>query len=162
MIRPVRIPPPSPFLEEACALCKQPFAPNDEVVVCPVDEARHHVQCWRANHNKCSAFGCRGQGEVAETAESPTTTEPTSTRVVTLQSPSSEQRSKIITMPSTQYGCGYNCLLISIAITILIFAFSCFGLWLIADSLMGCGTDYIGPFCIPPTPTPLSMIFLWL
>jgi hypothetical protein len=55
----------SPFLGEACALCKQPLAPGDELIVCPEDAARHHSQCWQANGNKCSAYGCRGRGPIA-------------------------------------------------------------------------------------------------
>ncbi len=160
MVRLIRVPPPSPFLEEACALCKQPFAPGDEVVVCPMDEARHHVQCWQANQNRCSALGCNGRGEVEpETAVPPTPSSqppPGDARVVTVQSPG--QRSKVITMPSTQYGCSYTCLLLSIAIAILLFSVGCFGLWLIADYVVGCGLhmDYGGLSC-PPTATPTLM-----
>ena len=65
-IKPVVVDKRSPFLGEACALCKQPLSPGDELAICPEDATRHHAHCWRANGNKCTAYGCTGHGELLE------------------------------------------------------------------------------------------------
>jgi hypothetical protein len=54
-----------PFVGAECALCKQPFNPGDEIIVCPVDQVGHHVPCWQANANRCASLGCAGSGSVA-------------------------------------------------------------------------------------------------
>lgn len=64
MIRPHRLDESSAFLGQNCALCKQEFASGDEIVICPEDGSRHHVHCWEANNNHCTAYGCKGEGEV--------------------------------------------------------------------------------------------------
>jgi hypothetical protein len=125
-IRPVPVDKRSPFLGEACALCKQPFAPGDELAICPEDATRHHVHCWRAYGNKCTAYGCTGRGEVmGEEQES-------GSRVHT----AADADSKVQTLPARSFHCAQSCLVIAIAISIIIFAISCFGLWAIADYLM--------------------------
>lgn len=120
MIRPIRIDKQSVFLGQQCALCKDPFAPGDEVVICPEDGSRHHSQCWQANGSHCAAFGCEGEGEL-----------PTSGRVVSGRPRNG--RSKVIVRPGTNFGCGGNCLLLSIAFAIVVIALSCFGLWAMLD-----------------------------
>lgn len=69
MVRAIRIGEGSTFIGQACALCKQEFGAGDEVVICPEDGARHHLHCWQANGNKCTAYGCRGAGAVTVIAD---------------------------------------------------------------------------------------------
>lgn len=117
----------SPFLGEECALCKDPFAPGEEIVICPDDGSRHHDHCWVANGNKCAAYGCAGQGALGEATEEGS-----------LPPPFAEERNgrRVITRPSSSFGCGQSCLLIAIAISIIFFSIGCFGLWAIFDYLM--------------------------
>lgn len=127
-VRPITIDKSNPFLGEECALCKHPFAPGEEIVICPEDATRHHAHCWQANNNHCTALGCTGQGLVI---------------AIPAAAPRSDSRPRVIphsttvhTLPSRSFHLAQSCLLISIAIAILIFAFSCFGLWAIADFIM--------------------------
>ncbi|MCP4363253.1 MAG: hypothetical protein GY796_35070 [Chloroflexi bacterium] len=119
MLTPAIIDKQSPFLGEECALCKDPFAPGEEVVICPEDGSCHHAHCWVANGHQCAAFGCAGHGRLS--TESP--------------HPSSPQRT-VVTRPSSSFGYGQTCLLLAIAIAIIFFSIGCFGLWAIADYLM--------------------------
>lgn len=127
-LAPVSIDKGSPFLGEDCALCKQPFAPGDEIIVCPEDATRHHVQCWRANGNKCSAYGCLGRGAAASSPAAP----PPDERLESRRSGDS----KVYTRPTASFHCAQSCLLIAVGISILLFAIGCFGLWAIADYIM--------------------------
>jgi hypothetical protein len=133
-LRPVLVDKRSPFLGEACALCKQPFGPGDELVVCPEDATRHHVYCWRAHGDKCTAYGCEGRGEVL-----------TDARIVSggLRNRRGEDRSeaKVQTLPARGFHCAQSCLLIAIAVAIILFAIGCFGLWAIADYIV---TELLG------------------
>ncbi len=123
-IRPVPVDKKSPFLGEACALCKQPFAPGDELAICPEDATRHHVHCWRAYGNKCTAYGCMGRGEIMGDVPA------SGGRVETASD------SKVQTLPARSFHCAQSCLVIAIAVSIILFAIGCFGLWAIADYLM--------------------------
>lgn len=136
MLSPVTVTKQSPFLGEECALCKNPFAPGDEVVICRDDGSRHHTHCWRANGSKCAAYGCRGRGEI-EVPDTPTpeplrqqpenqplTSQPPTTNPTRLQ------------RTANRWGCGQGCLLVAIAIAIIFFSIGCFGLWAIADYIM--------------------------
>lgn len=141
MIRPTLIDKQSPFLGESCALCKEPFAPGEEIIICPDDATRHHVHCWVANGNKCTAYGCSGRGEPIlpepyreepeededELDEAEQEDEPNVVRT---------PRRKVRTMPSTSFGCAQGCLYLAIAFAIVVIALSCFGLWAIFDYLM--------------------------
>jgi hypothetical protein len=129
-LKPVRVDKQSPFMGEDCALCKQPLAPGDEIIICPEDAARHHAHCWRANRNKCSAYGCLGQGEIEAPPPEREQRRPSRTA-----STSSEQ-SRVKTMPSSSFHCAQSCLVIAIAVAIIFFAVGCFGLWAIADYIM--------------------------
>ncbi len=133
-LRPVLIDKRSPFLGEACALCKQPFGPGDELVVCPKDATRHHVHCWRAHGNRCTAYGCDGHGEVL-----------TGARIVSGgrgNAPREERgEAKVQTLPARGFHCAQSCLLIAIAVAIILFAIGCFGLWAIADYIV---TEILG------------------
>ena len=136
MLSPVTITKQSPFLGEECALCKNPFAPGDEVIVCPDDGSRHHTHCWRANGNKCAAYGCRGRGEI----ESPDAPAPEPPPPQPENQPPNNQQP--VTNPTRiqrtarRFGCGQGCLLVAIAIAIIFFSIGCFGLWAIADFIM--------------------------
>lgn len=123
-LRPVPVDKQSPFIGEACALCKQPFAPGDELAICPEDATRHHVHCWRAYGNKCTAYGCMGRGEIIGQEEESTSRVHTSSD------------SKVQTLPARSFHCAQSCLVIAIAVSIILFAIGCFGLWAIADYLM--------------------------
>lgn len=154
MIRPHHIGEESAFLGQNCALCKQEFTPGDDIVVCPEDGSRHHVRCWQANGNKCTAYGCTGTGAVGVPAllrprnqGSPRPRAPRRPTIITQDSapprPASAARpipnapgSKVRTLPAGGIGCAQTCLLIAIAIAIVLFALGCFGLWAIADYLM--------------------------
>ena len=128
-IRPVVVDKQSPFLGEACALCKQPFGPEDELAICPEDATRHHVRCWQANGNKCTAYGCMGHGEIAGARPVVTTT---ATRFRAGQ----QDEAKVQTLPSRSFHCAQSCLLVTIALAIILIAVGCFGLWAIADYIM--------------------------
>ncbi len=145
MIRPLKVSQTSAFIDQQCALCKEHFRPGDEIVICPEDGARHHAACWEANGNKCSAFGCTGNGRL-QSAQSPPTP-PTRPRVVDMPTDEVEPRSKVRVLPSSSLGCAQTCLILSIALAIIIIAFSCFGLWAIADYILlnKLGWDYRAP-----------------
>ena len=64
MVRPTIATKENEYVGEDCALCKQPFAPEMELVVCPKDGALHHTYCWEENHNHCTALACEGQGVI--------------------------------------------------------------------------------------------------
>jgi len=143
-IRPILVDEESPFRGEGCALCKESFDTGDEIVICPDDGSRHHVHCWRANGNHCTAYGCTGFGEIL-----PRHTRPRRRRQsrVVAQGEASA-RSKVRTMPSSSMGCAQTCLIISIAIAIVLIAAACFGLWAIADYILieEMGWQYRAPF----------------
>lgn len=127
-LKPVTVDKRSAFLGEACALCKQPLGPGDEIIICPEDATRHHVHCWCANSNKCTAYGCSGHGEVES-------------RSTVIEGPGGRRTvvtgdSKVQTLPTRGFHCAQSCLLISIALAIVLFAVACFGLWAIADYIM--------------------------
>ncbi len=128
-IRPVVVDKRSPFIGEACALCKEPLAPGDELAICPEDATRHHVRCWRAYGDRCSAYGCTGHGEVLDSADYG------NARIRTVRR-GEEGEVKIQTLPERSFHCAQSCLLISIAVAIILFAIGCFGLWAIADYVM--------------------------
>lgn len=136
---PVVIDKRSPFLGEACALCKEPFAPGDELIICPEDATRHHARCWRANGNKCTAYGCTGYGEIQQSRPVPRGR--ARGRVETPQ-----PDAKVQTLPASSFHCAQSCLLVAIAVAIILFAIGCFGLWAIADYIMieVMGWDYRG------------------
>ena len=127
-LTPVLIDKRSPFLGEACALCKQPFAPGDEAVICPEDATRHHLHCWRANGDKCTAYGCQGKGRVDA---APTPADGSFGTNITRTADS-----KVQTLPTRGFHCAQSCLLLAIALAIILFAIGCFGLWAIADYIM--------------------------
>jgi len=134
MIRPLKVSQTSAFLDQQCALCKERFIAGDEIVICPEDGARHHAQCWEANGYKCSAFGCKGNGRLQAPDVSPS---PASRpRVIDHPVEEPETRSKVRVLPSSSLGCAQTCLLLSIALAIVIMAFSCFGLWAITDYIL--------------------------
>jgi hypothetical protein len=124
----------SPFLGEDCALCKNPFAPGDTVIVCPADGSRHHTHCWRANGNKCAAYGCLGHGEMETAAPSLPEPEPT-TQTNQLPATNTHTNGRL-QQTARRLGCGQGCLLVGIAIAIIFFSIGCFGLWAIADYIM--------------------------
>lgn len=150
VIRPIPLDEHSPFLEESCALCKEPFSLGDEIVVCPDDATRHHVLCWEANNNHCTAYGCTGRGEVSyDDDEDVIVEEPVlepdaidsiafRRRAATGNGRVSEPRpgSKVRTMPSSTFGCAQGCMVLAVALAIVLMSVSCFGLWAIMDYLM--------------------------
>ena len=144
----------SPFLGDTCALCKEPFTPGDELVICPVDGARHHGQCWQANGNKCSALGCTGQGELADPSSPVSRPAPGREKVTVV----GNGRTKIRTLPSQSFGCAQSCLILSVALAIVLIALGCFGLWAIFDYLM----LHVWDFSYRPPLTGLLLPFnLW-
>jgi hypothetical protein len=68
MVRAIRLGGESQFVGQTCALCKQAFDAGDDIIICPEDGARHHVHCWQANGNRCTAYGCRGAGAIGSSA----------------------------------------------------------------------------------------------
>lgn len=133
MIRPTLVTKQSPFLGEECALCKELLSPGEEIIICPEDGSRHHVHCWRANGNQCSAYRCPGAGEIgfdAEETEAETNPEPAEAAPF-----ATPRRRGWLRFPGS-LGCAQSCLILSIALAIVVIAFSCFGLWAIADYIM--------------------------
>jgi hypothetical protein len=147
VIQPIRIDKQSPFLGEECALCKELLSPGEMLVVCPQDGTRHHVHCWQANGNRCTAYGCAGAGEVATnpSRERPTIIEQQPERPAT---PPRRQRETAVTPPHTPPDaepetpearpnrattCGQGCILLAIALAIVLISIACFGLWAMAD-----------------------------
>ena len=116
----------SPFLGEECALCREAFLAGDEIVVCPECRARHHVHCWTAFDNHCTAFGCDGRGELSRTPPPP--------QHIPLTIGS--EGSRVRTLPSISIGNAQGCLVAAIALSIVLFAIGCFGIWAIADFIM--------------------------
>lgn len=147
MLTPIPIDKRSPFLGEECALCKDPFAPGEEIILCPEDNSRHHDRCWIANGCKCAAYGCRGQGSIGP--ETVPETVPDANHPLPNPTPGHN---------AGRFGCGQTCLLIGIAIAIIFFSIGCFGLWAIADYLMLNVWDmpYRAPFSAP-VPTGLIL-----
>jgi hypothetical protein len=151
MIRAHTIGDSSVFLGQTCALCKQEFGLGDEIVVCPADGSRHHVYCWQANSNKCTAYGCQGEGAVGE-ATFPPRSQPvrerprTRPRVINQapeRSPSqlparpipNAPGSKVRTLPAGGIGCARTCLFFAIVAIIVLLAFGCFSIWNLAEYL---------------------------
>ncbi len=173
MLQPTLIDKPSVISGAVCALCKQPFNPQDEVIVCPVDETRHHTYCWEANGNRCTALGCAGQGPIAgrggffapashrANARSRPASRPAGARsfwnaargvqpqvtaapapppaipapVSATVTPAAAARSTTPPAPWHQRW-AQSCLILAIALAIVLFGFSCFGLWAIADYIL--------------------------
>lgn len=131
-LRPILIDKRSQSLGESCALCKEPFAPGEEIILCPADATPHHVHCWRANQNRCAAYGCNGQGRPI--SPSPVVDDDDEVRVVDGE-PVEERDSKVRTLPTSSFSCAQSCLIVAIALSIVIFAVSCFGLWAMLDYL---------------------------
>ncbi len=144
-IRPVLIDEASPFFGESCALCKESFAEGDELIICPEDGSRHHNHCWRANGNKCTAYGCSGEGEILPRNARRQRRHRTQ---VIIQEGGERPQSKVRTMPSSNFGCAQTCLFISIAIAIVLIAAGCFGMWAVADYILieVLGWQYRSPF----------------
>ncbi len=138
-VYPIPIDEDSPFFEERCALCQELFAIGDDIVICPEDATRHHVRCWRANDNKCTAFGCSGSGVVLD-EEFLARRRP----VRGANSPHSQQNApnqnqidvETDETPPRHYSCAQSLFLIMVGASILIIALSCFGLWAMFDYLM--------------------------
>jgi hypothetical protein len=129
-IRPLLVDKRSPFVGEHCALCKEPFAPGEEVILCPEDASRHHVYCWEANGNHCAAFGCRGTGTPIKRTPLPEQDgEQDGVETEAERNPSSSVK----TLPASSFSCAQSCLIIAIAVSIVLIAVSCFGLWAILD-----------------------------
>jgi len=137
-IRPILIDEHSPFLGESCALCKEPFADGQEIIVCPDDAARHHVACWRANGDRCSAYGCQGSGRpiVGRRAFIEEIIGGTVVGGPERVTRTDGGASKIRTLPAGSLSCAQGCLILAIAASILLIAVSCFGLWAILDFLL--------------------------
>ena len=147
MISPIRIDKQSPFLGEECALCKELLSPGELLVICPQDGTRHHVHCWQANGNRCTAYGCAGAGQVANSAEpeQPTIIEQETERPFT---PPQQERETAVApsqatrtttppnptaRPNRATSCGQSCILLAIALAIVLISIACFGLWAMAD-----------------------------
>ena len=164
MIRPHHLGDTSTFLGQTCALCKQEFAAGDAVVICPEDGSRHHVHCWAANNNHCTAYGCQGQGAVGEpTATLPTAPPirrppPSRPRVVPIPSNGPAARSspaanrasprpgaarpipnapgsKVRTLPAGSFGCVRACFVVALILVIIAVALACAGAWFLTGSL---------------------------
>lgn len=163
---------------DECALCRQPFAPGDDIIVCPIDSTHHHTHCWHGNGDRCAALGCAGQGEIStapaslngldpaeETPQTividvppererrprrqrrtrpptparpperqsarPQHAEPTSTSRPQ-PTPAPSETPALATAPFTMQ-LAQSCVVLAIAIAIVVMAFSCFGLWMLAD-----------------------------
>lgn len=131
-VTPISIDPTSPFLGEACALCKEAFRAGDEMVICPEDATRHHTACWQANGNRCTAYGCTGAGQVGPAVLLPPRRQRAARQPISAVPPG-RGASKVRVMPATSFSWAQSCLVLAIAIAIILCALGCFGLWAIAD-----------------------------
>jgi len=145
----------SPFLGDRCALCKEAFEVGDNLVICPQDGSRHHLECWEANGNRCTAYGCKGEGEILRDSGRARARESSA-------QPADSGRfgrlSKVRAMPTSSLGCAQSCLIIAIALAIVLIALGCFGLWAVADYIMMelLGWEYRAPFSGLITPSVVS------
>ncbi|MDX1663227.1 MAG: RING finger protein [Candidatus Promineifilaceae bacterium] len=163
-IRPILVDKQSPFVGEHCALCKEPFSPGEDIILCPADASRHHVPCWQAAGNRCSAYGCTGSGQPIlrrpfaeeEDAQEP----PRARRVATPPAQPEARETKVQTYPSASLSCAQGCLIVAIAVSILLFSVSCFGLWAMLDYLL---MEVLGwHYRAPLSEAPLSELHLLL
>lgn len=130
-VRPVSVSERSPFVGEGCALCKEPFAAGDELIICPDDGSRHHVHCWEANGNHCTAYGCEGRAEIL-----PPQAEMPQPRARAGAPAHEAESSKVRALPTSNIGCAQSCLIVSVALAILLIAFGCYGLWAMLDYVL--------------------------
>ncbi|MEZ4516539.1 MAG: RING finger protein [Chloroflexota bacterium] len=159
MIRAHSISEESTFLGQTCALCKQEFEVGDRIVICPKDGSRHHAHCWQANGNRCTAYGCTGQGEIGVTIR-PRRRQPAaeSSQTVIIPNPAAHDSahnppsgSKVRVMPARNFGCARSCLFLTILFTLILLGAACFGLWTLADTIINkvpqwhFGAALIGP-----------------
>jgi hypothetical protein len=141
IIRPVLVDADSPFAGELCALCKEPFAPPSQIVICPQDGSRHHVSCWQANDNHCTAFGCTGEGLVQ--ARGPIRSPRRVPNAVVITQPRvAPGRSKVRTMPSSSFGCARACFFLAVVLVFALLLAACFGLWTFVSSLLAAVTEW--------------------
>ncbi len=153
MPQPVIIDKPSVVLGATCALCKQPFAPNDEIIVCPQDGTQHHTYCWEANGNRCTALGCAGRGPIERVPVADPAPPPSPPNIIPArragrrtppaparQTPQPATDAIPVAAPRLQAPAPpawtQTCVILAVALAILVFGFSCFGLWAIADYIM--------------------------
>lgn len=144
MVRAHRISAESSFLGQNCALCKQAFDVGDAIVICPEDGSRHHDHCWQANGNRCTAYGCTGQGEIGVSVGSsrrrqpPSPTQPTiiPNPAATGRAPSSPPGSKVRVFPARNFGCARSCFFLGAVLFVLLMGAACFGLYTLADDLL--------------------------
>ena len=54
-----------------CPFCHNAIRPGEYVVQCPECSTWHHADCWVELGNRCSQFGCAGEGEVGPLPEPP-------------------------------------------------------------------------------------------
>ena len=159
MIRPHHLGDTSTFLGQTCALCKQEFAAGDAIVICPEDGSRHHVHCWEANNNHCTAYGCTGQGVVGEPATDAPEAPPVRRRppsrptiIRPADQPGSRPRvvprvpaparptpnapgSKVRTLPAGSFGCVRACFFVALILVFLLVVLACAVTWFLSDSV---------------------------
>lgn len=90
------------YVGEDCALCKQPFAPDMELIVCPQDGALHHTYCWEENNNRCTALACEGRGPVGRRANHSAETAPPPHSSATRASSAAQPTIIVLPEPQTQ------------------------------------------------------------
>lgn len=159
MIRPHQLGETSTFVGQTCALCKQEFAAGDAIVICPEDGSRHHVHCWEANNNHCTAYGCTGQGVVGDSSSALPTVPPVRRRPPsrpTIVPPSAEPPgsrarptprrpvvrpivsspgSKVGTLPAGSFGCVRACFVVALILAIILVVLACAAAWFLTDSM---------------------------
>ena len=163
MIRSHHLGDTSTFLGQTCALCKQEFIAGDAIVICPEDGSRHHVHCWEANNNHCTAYGCTGQGAIGvasddQPIETPVRRPPSRPRIVPIMPEGQPARgrpaagraaprsgtarpipnapgSKVRTLPAGSFGCVRACFIVALILVIIAVALACAGAWFLTDSL---------------------------
>lgn len=45
---------------KTCPYCQMPIKPGVSTKTCPLCKISHHSECWGANGEKCTTFGCKG------------------------------------------------------------------------------------------------------
>ena len=155
MSRPHQLGDTSTFVGQTCALCTQEFAAGDSIVICPEDGSRHHVHCWEANNNHCTAYGCTGQGMVGDGAAALPTVPPIRrrppSRPTIITPPPGGARStpprrsgaarpipnapgsKVRTLPAGSFGCVRACFVVALILAIILVVLACAAAWFLTD-----------------------------
>ena len=70
------VPAMSNLVGKTCPYCQTPFKEGADVVLCDACGMPHHKECWVANNNSCTTFGCKSVKDVLPDTEQQAETNP--------------------------------------------------------------------------------------